>query len=77
VFAVAAVHEAVRAVCQFSHQLSDTIVLGFATSHTASIEAGEGVPVLFVLANVVLHCAPTIITFIALTCEEEHPAHKN
>jgi len=42
-FTVAAVSEAVKAVCQFSHQLSDTIVFGFATSHTASIEAGEGV----------------------------------
>jgi len=39
---VAAVCEAIKAVCQFSHQLSDTIVFGFATSHTASIEAGEG-----------------------------------
>jgi len=39
---VAAVCEAVKAVCEFSHQLSDTIVFGFATSHTASIEAGEG-----------------------------------
>jgi len=39
---VAAVYEAVRAVCDFSHQLSETIVFGFATSHTASIEAGQG-----------------------------------
>jgi len=43
-FLVAAVCEAVKAVCEFSHQLSDTIVFGFATSHTASIEAGAGKP---------------------------------
>jgi len=38
----AAVCEAIKAVCEFSHHLSDTIVFGFATSHAASIEAGAG-----------------------------------
>jgi huntingtin interacting protein 1 len=36
-----AVCEAIKAVCEFSHQLGDTVVFGFATAHTASIEAGE------------------------------------
>jgi len=44
-FVVAAVHEAIKAVCEFSHQLSDTIVFGFATSHSASIEAGAGMQI--------------------------------
>ena len=39
---ITAVCEAIKAVVEFSHQLSDTIVFGFATSHTASIEAGAG-----------------------------------
>jgi len=39
---ITAVCEAIKAVVEFSHQLGDTIVFGFATSHTASIEAGAG-----------------------------------
>ena len=42
VSSVAVVCEVLKSVCEFSHQLSDTIVFGFATSHTASIEAGAG-----------------------------------
>jgi len=41
-FCVAAVYEAIRAICEYSHQLGSTIVFGFATAHTASIEAGQG-----------------------------------
>ena len=36
------VHAVIKAICDFSHHLGDIVVLGFATSHSASIEAGEG-----------------------------------
>ena len=39
--------EVIKSICEFSHQLSETIVLGFATSHTASIEAGAGMLLCF------------------------------
>ena len=41
------VHAVIKAICDFSHNLGDIVVLGFATSHSASIEAGEGKHCLF------------------------------
>ena len=32
----------VKSVCEFSHRMGDVIVFGYATSHAAPIEEGEG-----------------------------------
>jgi len=37
-----AISEVVTSVSEFSHRLADVIVFGFATSHAAPIEEGDG-----------------------------------
>ena len=32
----------IQSLCDFSHRVADTVVLGYATAQTAPIEQGEG-----------------------------------